>query len=103
MPKKIGEGVKNVKIGDRVLVYHGCHSKYNIRPEADITVVKNHNITSLEAAFVIIASMGLGGVRKLELEIGERAMVMGQGVGNFCHTVFENIGCKSDNCGRSES
>lgn len=64
--------------GDRVLVYHGCHSKYNIRTDSEITKVENDNISSLEAAFVIIASMGLGGVRKLEL--GESAMVMGQGL-----------------------
>ena len=75
-----GDKVKNVAIGDRVLVYHGTHSKYNIRPEADITKVENDGIDSLDAAFVIIASMGLGGVRKLELELGESAMVMGLGL-----------------------
>lgn len=77
---KIGDKVKNVKCGDRVLIYHGCHASYNIRPEADVTRVDDDNIDSLEAAFVIIASMGLGGVRKLELELGESAMVMGLGL-----------------------
>ena len=77
---KIGSAVKNVVIGDRVLVYHGTHAKYNIRPEADITKVENDAISSLDASFVIIASMGLGGVRKLELELGESAMVMGLGL-----------------------
>ena len=62
------------------MVYHGNHAKYNVRPEADITKVKNDAVSSLDAAFVIIASMGLGGVRKLELEIGESAMVMGLGL-----------------------
>ena len=75
-----GQAVTNVKVGDRVLVYHGYHAKYNIRPEADITKVTNDKVSSLEAAFVIIASMGLGGVRKLELELGESAMVMGLGL-----------------------
>lgn len=75
-----GDAVSRVKAGDRVLVYHGCHSKYNIRPEADITLVEDDSIDSLDAAFVIIASMGLGGVRKLELELGESAMVMGLGL-----------------------
>jgi hypothetical protein len=37
-------------------------------------------ISSWDAAFVIIAAMGLGGVRKLELELGESAMVMGLGL-----------------------
>ena len=70
------------------MVYHGCHAKYNIRPEADITKVENDKISSLEAAFVIIASMGLGGVRKLEMELGESAMVMGQGLLGIFATQF---------------
>ncbi len=77
---EIGEQVKNIKIGDRVLVYHGIHTEYNIVPESDVTKVENDNIDSLDAAFVIIASMGLGGVRKLEIELGESAMVMGLGL-----------------------
>ena len=77
---QIGSAVTSVAVGDRVLVYHGIHAKYNIRPEADITKVTNENIASLDAAFVIIASMGLGGVRKLEIELGESAMVMGLGL-----------------------
>lgn len=78
--EKVGSDVKKVCVGDRVLVYHGCHAKYNIRTEDDITKVENSSVSSLEAAFVIIASMGLGGVRKLELELGESAMVMGLGL-----------------------
>lgn len=77
---KVGSEVKKVKVGDRVLVYHGCHSKYNIRTDDEITKVENDSVSSIDAAFVIIASMGLGGVRKLELELGESAMVMGQGL-----------------------
>ena len=77
---QVGSAVTRVAVGERVLVYHGNHAKYNVRPEADITKVKNDAVSSLDAAFVIIASMGLGGVRKLELEIGESAMVMGLGL-----------------------
>ena len=77
---QIGSTVTSVAVGDRVLVYHGIHAKYNIRPEADITKVVSEDVSSLDAAFVIIASMGLGGVRKLELELGESAMVMGLGL-----------------------
>ncbi len=86
--EKIGNDVKNVSVGDRVLVYHGCHSKYNIRTDEEITKVENDNVSSLEAAFVIIASMGLGGVRKLELELGESAMVMGLGLLGIFATQF---------------
>lgn len=86
--EEIGSDVKKVAVGDRVLVYHGCHSKYNIRPESDITKVENDSVSSLDAAFVIIASMGLGGVRKLEIELGESAMVMGQGLLGIFATQF---------------
>lgn len=77
---QVGSAVTNIAVGDRVLVYHGKHAKYNIRPEAEITKVYDDTIPSLDAAFVIIASMGLGGVRKLEIELGESAMVMGLGL-----------------------
>ena len=93
----IGPCVKNIKVGDRVLVYHGQHSLYNLRSEADITKVEytQDEVSSLEAAFVIIASMGLGGVRKLELELGESAMVMGQGLlGIFATQFLRNGGAQ---------
>lgn len=77
---EIGEKVEKIKVGDRVLVYHGIHTEYNIVPESDVTKVEDENINPLDAAFVVIASMGLGGVRKLELELGESAMVMGLGL-----------------------
>ena len=77
---KIGDAVTEFAIGDRVLVYHGQHAKYNISPVEKLTKVTDDSISSLDAAFVVIASMGLGGVRKLELELGESAMVMGLGL-----------------------
>lgn len=86
--EKVGSDVKKVREGDRVLVYHGCHAKYNIRPEDEITKIENDAVSSLEASFVIIASMGLGGVRKLEIELGESAMVMGQGLLGIFATQF---------------
>ena len=85
---KTGEGVSSVAVGDRVLVYHGIHSDWNAVDEpqcgkaeyAQLTKVEDDGVDSLDAAFVVIASMGLGGVRKLELELGESAMVMGLGL-----------------------
>lgn len=77
---KIGKNVASVKPGDRVLIYHGYHTNLNVREEDEITRVDNESVDSLDAAFVIIASMGLGGVRKLEPELGESAMVMGLGL-----------------------
>ena len=77
---QVGEAVTGISVGDRVLIYHGKHAKYNVRPVADVTKVEKDAIPSLDAAFVVIATMGLGGVRKLEIELGESAMVMGLGL-----------------------
>ncbi len=77
---EIGPLVQKVAVGERVLVYHGYHTQFNVVPENDVTKVENDQIDSLDAAFVIIASMGLGGVRKLEIELGESAMIMGLGL-----------------------
>lgn len=75
-----GDNVNKIRVGDRVLVYHGKHAQYNVVSEEQLTKVEDVAIDSLDAAFVIIASMGLGGVRKLEVELGESAMVMGLGL-----------------------
>lgn len=77
---EIGDKVTKVSVGDRCLVYHGVHSDINVIPEDDVTKVEDEDMDSLDAAFVIIASMGLGGVRKAKIEIGESAMVMGLGL-----------------------
>ena len=77
---EIGEQVDSVSVGDRVLVYHGRHAQYSLVDQSRLTRIEDDTIPSLEAAFTIIASMGLGGVRKLELELGESAMVMGLGM-----------------------
>ena len=77
---EIGEQVEKVTVGDRVLVYHGIHTEYNVFPDSDVTKVESDAVNSLDAAFVIIASMGLGGVRKLEIELGESSMIMGLGL-----------------------
>lgn len=78
--ERTGEAATAFAVGDRVLVYHGMHSDYNLVDASQLTKVEDDAIDSLDAAFVIIASMGLGGVRKLEIELGESAMVMGLGL-----------------------
>lgn len=77
--EKVGSEVKNFKPGDRVLVYHGTHAEYSLRPENFLIPVKE-DVEDVEAAFVIIAAMGLGGLRKIKPELGESAMVMGLGL-----------------------
>jgi len=76
----VGERVKSVQPGDRVLVYHGIHANHNVRGEDEITKIETEDVASEDAVFAIIASMGLGGLRRLEVEIGESVMVMGLGL-----------------------
>lgn len=77
---EVGARVTGFRPGDRALVYHGKHASHNLVAADQLTKVEHDDIPSLEAAFVIIAAMSLGGVRKLELEIGHSVMVMGQGI-----------------------
>ena len=74
-----GKDVKNYKVGDRVLVYHGVHTDYNKAKEHQLTLVPD-GVDPKDAALVIIAAMGLGGVRKLAIELGESAMIIGLGL-----------------------
>ncbi|NLE14158.1 MAG: zinc-binding alcohol dehydrogenase [Clostridiales bacterium] len=77
------DDVKGYRPGDRVLVYHGTHSANCI-----VSVGSDHTmltpvlegIDPLDASFVVIASMGVGGMRKLALEPGESCMIMGLGL-----------------------
>jgi len=76
----IGDGVENVKVGDRALSSHLGHRSHAIQRAADLIVVTDDRVDSLDAAFVVIGSMGLQGVRKLKLQLGESAMVIGLGI-----------------------
>jgi 2-desacetyl-2-hydroxyethyl bacteriochlorophyllide A dehydrogenase len=78
--RETGKGVKNFPEGSRVLVYHGNHAVFCTADEERLTLVEDDALPSVEAAFVIIAAMSLGGLRKTRLEIGESALVMGQGI-----------------------
>ena len=76
----IGDGVENVVIGDRALAESSGHRSHAVQRAAGLTVVDDDRVESLDAAFVVIAAMGLQGVRKLKLQLGESAMVIGLGV-----------------------
>lgn len=76
----LGEGVDNVALGDRVLVTWAGHRTHALQKAADLTVVRDERVESIDAAFVAIAAMGLQGVRKVKLELGESVMVIGLGL-----------------------
>ncbi|MBQ1212985.1 MAG: zinc-binding alcohol dehydrogenase [Clostridia bacterium] len=75
----VGERFTKFKVGDRVIVYHGYHTNYNKAKANKIFRVPD-GLDSKEAALVIIAAMGLGAVRKLNIELGHSAMIIGLGL-----------------------
>ncbi|NCQ32852.1 MAG: zinc-binding alcohol dehydrogenase [Armatimonadetes bacterium] len=76
----LGDGVGNVEVGERALAHFSGHRSHAIQRAAGMTVVRNDRIESLDAAFIVIAAMGLQGVRKLKLEVGESVMIIGLGL-----------------------
>lgn len=77
---ELGEGVSNVKLGDRVIDNWGSHKSHNIKNANELTLVNDDRISSLEASFVLIATFPMHGLRRTKLELGESAMIIGQGL-----------------------
>lgn len=77
----LGDGVESLSVGDRVLLTFGSgHCSHTVQKADSLTVVADDRVASLDASFVAIAAMGLQGVRKLKLQLGESAMVIGLGL-----------------------
>ena len=87
----IGDGVENANIGDRALAVSSGHRSHAIQKAADLIVIGDDRVGSLDAAFVVIGAMGLQGVRKLKLQLGESAMVIGLGILGVFATQFAAI------------
>ena len=75
---QVGDAVSKVKVGDRVVVNWAGHQLYSVKDENLVRIPEK--VSMLDAAFAHIASFSFNGVRKLHLEIGESAMVAGQGI-----------------------
>jgi len=75
----VGEGVTNVKIGDRVAVSWSIHSEY-INIKSNNVYKLSDEISFEDAALFHISIFPLAAIRKCRLEIGESAIVMGMGV-----------------------
>ncbi|MBR4959483.1 MAG: zinc-binding alcohol dehydrogenase [Clostridia bacterium] len=75
----VGEGVTSVKPGDRVAVSWGTHTLYQTRDENNVYCLPD-DVSFQDAALGLIGTFPLAAIRKTRLEIGESAIVMGQGV-----------------------
>ena len=76
----LGDGVDQLKIGDRVVVNWAGHRSHAIKKAAEVVRIDDDAIDFLDAAFAPIASFSFLGVRKLRIEIGESVLIAGQGL-----------------------
>lgn len=78
---EVGQEVKTVQTGDRVLTFWGSrHTNYNCVREENTVKIEDDRLLSEHAVLAIIASFSLNGLRKTRLEIGESAAVVGLGI-----------------------
>jgi threonine dehydrogenase-like Zn-dependent dehydrogenase len=75
----VGEGVTVAKLGDRVALSWSVHSHYTCVTEENVHPMPE-GVSFADAALVHIGVFPMAAIRKCRLEIGESALVMGQGV-----------------------
>ena len=76
---ELGEGVTEFQIGDRVALSWSSHSQYVTISTGNVHKLEDE-VGFSEAALLHIATFPMAAIRKCRLEMGESAMVMGQGV-----------------------
>jgi len=95
--KEVGARCKNVQVGDRV----ACGG-WTRAVHADLISVPRHLFAKVpdtvkleEAAFISLACVSLHGVRRSGLGLGERAVIIGQGVvGQLCAQFGRLVGAE---------
>ncbi len=88
----IGNGVTTFNVGDRV-ASNGPHAEYVVVPENLVAKIPD-NVTDEEAAFTVIGSIGLQGIRLLEPTFGETIVVVGLGlIGLVTAELLKSNGC----------
>ena len=89
----LGEGVTDLRVGDRV-ASNGSHAEIVCVPRHLVAKVPD-NVTDDEAAFIVIGSIGLQGVRLLNPTLGETVVVIGLGlIGLLTAELLRLNGCR---------
>lgn len=89
----VGKGVTEFQVGDRV-ASNGNHAEYVCVPKNLVAKIPD-NVTDDQAAFTVIGSIGLEGVRLLKPELGETIVVIGLGlVGLMVAQLLLANGCR---------
>lgn len=78
--EQIGEEVHSVRPGDRVIIYFGTHTSYNLVSEDKVVRIEDDRLELRDLAPAVIAQIAMGGARMARVELGESAMVMGLGI-----------------------
>lgn len=89
----VGIGVTDFKVGDRV-ASNGQHAEFVSIPQNLVAHIPD-NISDDEAAFTVIGSIGLQGIRLINPTIGETVVVIGLGlIGLLSADMLIANGCK---------
>jgi predicted dehydrogenase/threonine dehydrogenase-like Zn-dependent dehydrogenase len=89
----VGKGVVNFAVGDRV-ASNGNHAEIVCVPQ-NLTVKIPDNVSDDEAAFTVIGSISLQGIRLLQPSLGETIVVIGLGlVGLVAAQLLRVNGCR---------
>ncbi|MDQ2720958.1 MAG: bi-domain-containing oxidoreductase [Bacteroidota bacterium] len=89
----IGEGVSEFKIGERV-ASNGQHAEYVNVPQNLVAHIPE-NVSDDEAAFTVIGSIGLQGIRLCNPSFGETIVVTGLGlIGLLAAELLVSNGCR---------
>lgn len=89
----VGSGVTNLKVGDRV-ISNGSHAEVVSVP-ANLCAKIPHNVELEDAAFTVISSIGLQGIRLAQPTLGETFVVTGLGlIGLITVQLLRAHGCK---------
>jgi len=90
---EVGAGVTDFKVGDRV-VSNGQHAEFVSVPQNLVAHIPD-NISDEEAAFTVIGSIGLQGIRLVNPTMGETVVVIGLGlIGLLTAEMLVANGCK---------
>ena len=89
----VGEGVSDFAIGDRV-ASNGPHAEYVCVPKNLVAHIPD-NVSDEEAAFTVIGSIGLQGIRLCDPQLGETIVVVGLGlIGMITAELLVANGCR---------
>lgn len=89
----IGNGVTEFKVGDRV-ASNGEHAEYVCVPKNLVAKIPE-NVSDEEAAFTVIGSIGLQGIRLINPQLGETVVVIGLGlIGLIAAQLLQANGCR---------